>query len=650
MQAECQGEQAIFDFLKTLNDIARLAALLGEEFPFGEYTNVDHFPVIEVAFASLDGMDIHKQGTLTLLDTPGPNEAGQSKALTKVLAQQLRQASAVLLVTDYTQINSEADDSVRDQVKQVANLMPQGGLARLYAVVNKVDQAGQHDGQDEGFTALRSRISDMLGQHKGGGMLLSPDRIYPVSALHGYLAGRALQAIGQGHMDIHTPWAEPFLQLVLGLDWREEFEDYRSQGQEGMRMLKPKAERLLRRSRMDTVHSQVISRLQQNAGWMALQSALVPLGQCVDMLCNVLESGRYGLAIDLKQLKADIAVMQQQVDAVARMRQEIREDLLLCQGRGQGKLEQELEQSQQRIMGAISELTRAETDAEAKEAAYRQQERDRVKAKDLLDINLFKLRSTFSKWRDGRKEKKLLLTSREEAEQAVQDMAQALEAAVQHTLGVLPPLLTKHIQETTEHMQARIQQHVEEVRQVLHDQLPQLEIVIRPPQTDQLQLDIPVDALLQGAVSERQRTVTRKRRQSGWWGNVCRFFDTDDWGWEEYEAQEKVYRIDMDKVVRQLQQVLQIAQEGAVRTLQDDIIPALEREMEQAMAQVDEQLQSALSGMEHAMSVRQGDQQQVGQQLQVIARMQDEAQCAQVQIESLRDMVRDASHAAGRVA
>ncbi|STI66796.1 putative vimentin [Escherichia coli] len=76
LKNEYHGEDEIFTGLASLNDLVRLAAAMGTEFPFDEYAEVQKLPVIDVAFSHLVGMDAC-QGTLTLLDTPGPNEAGQ---------------------------------------------------------------------------------------------------------------------------------------------------------------------------------------------------------------------------------------------------------------------------------------------------------------------------------------------------------------------------------------------------------------------------------------------------------------------------------------------------------------------------------------------------------------------------------------------
>ena len=90
------GAQPIFHCLKSLNDLVRLSKALDVDFPFSSYTALEHIPVIEVEFVHLAGLE-KNMGQLTLLDTPGPNEAGQPH-LQQMLKEQLARASAVLAV------------------------------------------------------------------------------------------------------------------------------------------------------------------------------------------------------------------------------------------------------------------------------------------------------------------------------------------------------------------------------------------------------------------------------------------------------------------------------------------------------------------------------------------------------------------------
>jgi replication fork clamp-binding protein CrfC len=114
---------------------------LGVEFPFSEYAAIEHIPVIEVEFVHLAGLDAHL-GQLTLLDTPGPNEAGQPH-LQKMLSEQLARASAVLAVMDYTQLKSISDEEVRQAISAAGKSVP------LYALVNKFDQKDRNSDDEE---------------------------------------------------------------------------------------------------------------------------------------------------------------------------------------------------------------------------------------------------------------------------------------------------------------------------------------------------------------------------------------------------------------------------------------------------------------------------------------------------------------------
>jgi hypothetical protein len=84
---------------------------------------------------------------LTLLDTPGPNEAGQPH-LHKMLNEQLARASAVLAVMDYTQLKSISDEEVRHAISAVGRSVP------LYALVNKFDQKDRNSDDEEQVRAL----------------------------------------------------------------------------------------------------------------------------------------------------------------------------------------------------------------------------------------------------------------------------------------------------------------------------------------------------------------------------------------------------------------------------------------------------------------------------------------------------------------
>ncbi|MCP9672488.1 clamp-binding protein CrfC [Escherichia fergusonii] len=201
------GAQPIFQCLKSLNDLVRLSKALRVDFPFTDYATLEHIPVIEVEFVHLAGREDYP-GQLTLLDTPGPNEAGQPH-LQKMLREQLARASAVLAIMDYTQLKSVSDEDLRQTIAAVGKLVP------LYALVNKFDQQDRNSDDEDQVKAL---ISGTL--MKGS---ISPGQIFPVSSMWGYLANRAryeLQQYGRLPDPDEQRWVRDFADAALGRRWR----------------------------------------------------------------------------------------------------------------------------------------------------------------------------------------------------------------------------------------------------------------------------------------------------------------------------------------------------------------------------------------------------------------------------------------------
>lgn len=201
------GAQPIFLCLKSLNDLVRLSKALDVDFPFSSYTAIEHIPVIEVEFVHLAGL-ANDMGQLTLLDTPGPNEAGQPH-LQQMLKEQLARASAVLAVMDYTQLKSISDEEVRQAIAAVGKSVP------LYALVNKFDQKDRNSDDEDQVRALIA--GTLMKGH------ITPSQIFPVSSMWGYLANRArheLNLRGKLPDPQEQPWVQDFAEAALGRRWR----------------------------------------------------------------------------------------------------------------------------------------------------------------------------------------------------------------------------------------------------------------------------------------------------------------------------------------------------------------------------------------------------------------------------------------------
>ncbi|MEC9498044.1 MULTISPECIES: clamp-binding protein CrfC [Escherichia] len=286
-----QGAQPIFHCLKSLNDLVRLAKALDVDFPFSAYAAIEHIPVIEVEFVHLAGLESYP-GQLTLLDTPGPNEAGQPH-LQKMLKEQLARASAVLAVMDYTQLKSISDEEVRAAVMAVGKSVP------LYVLVNKFDQQDRNSDDAEQVRAL---ISGTL--MKG---CVTPGQIFPVSSMWGYLANRArheLASSGRLPDPQQQRWVEDFAHAALGRRWRNaDLED--------IDHIRHAVEQLWEDSLFEQPVQALLHAAYANASLYALRSASHKLLNYAQQAREYLDFRAHGLTVACEQLRQNIHQLEE---------------------------------------------------------------------------------------------------------------------------------------------------------------------------------------------------------------------------------------------------------------------------------------------------------------------------------------------------
>ena len=199
-----RGEIEIFSFLRSLNDLVRLAEIFNIDFPFDQFTELESFPLIEVEFTHLGQRDVlGHRGNIALLDTPGANEAGQSEHLRKIVKDQLQRANAVLAVIDYTQLKSESEAELIAELRQIA----EAAEGRIFALVNKFDCRSEHsDNAGDTIDYVSRTLLDGI---------VPADHVFPVSAAQAFLAQRARSEMLQNQS---LNWTES-----KNRDWRDDF-------------------------------------------------------------------------------------------------------------------------------------------------------------------------------------------------------------------------------------------------------------------------------------------------------------------------------------------------------------------------------------------------------------------------------------------
>ncbi|MBC1103274.1 dynamin family protein [Escherichia coli] len=518
LKNEYHGEEEIFTGLASLNDLVRLAAAMGSDFPFDEYAEVQKLPVIDVEFSHLVGMDAC-QGTLTLLDTPGPNEAGQPQ-MEVMMRDQLQKASAVLAVMDYTQMNSKADEDVRKELNAIADV----SAGRLFVLVNKFDEK---DRNGDGADAVRQKVPAMLNSD-----VLPASRVYPGSSRQAYLANRALHELRKnGTLPVDEAWVDDFVREAFGRMKK----DYVCKDSE---LATEGATDLWECSLIDQLITEVILSSHSRAAALAVDSAAAKLMQNAENISEYLSLRHQGLMQSIQSLQAHITSLLEDIREIADCQEQVTADVRMA-------MEEIDARTRELLTGVCTSLEEELNDyfrsGKRKEQQMLEEENSaqpRERNAFAFFHDIFGTGNQHDRMRDFDPDSpEIKFSDRREALELMTQIESTVTSLHREAEAQFRPELEKIVSgiETgfrgtalyaTENIAGRINTRLEDEG---------FTVKISFPAVSQLQTRLAVKTNLSALMEERTETVTRRRRQSGLWGKICGAFGTSDWGWETYK-------------------------------------------------------------------------------------------------------------------
>ena len=518
LKNEYHGEEETFTGLASLNDLVRLAAAMGTEFPFDEYAEVQKLPVIDVEFSHLVGMDAC-QGTLTLLDTPGPNEAGQPQ-MEVMMRDQLQKASAVLAVMDYTQMNSKADEDVRKELNAIADV----SAGRLFVLVNKFDEK---DRNGDGADAVRQKVPAMLNSD-----VLPASRVYPGSSRQAYLANRALHELRKnGTLPVDEAWVDDFVREAFGRMKK----DYVCKDSE---LATEGATDLWECSLIDQLITEVILSSHSRAAALAVDSAAAKLMQNAENISEYLSLRHQGLMQSIQSLQAHITSLLEDIREIADCQEQVTADVRMA-------MEEIDARTRELLTGVCTSLEEELNDyfrsGKRKEQQMLEEENSaqpRERNAFAFFHDIFGTGNQHDRMRDFDPDSpEIKFSDRREALELMTQIESTVTSLHREAEAQFRPELEKIVSgiETgfrgtalyaTENIAGRINTRLEDEG---------FTVKISFPAVSQLQTRLAVKTNLSALMEERTETVTRRRRQSGLWGKICGAFGTSDWGWETYK-------------------------------------------------------------------------------------------------------------------
>ena len=319
-----EGLAAVHAVLINVNDLTRLARLLYvPEDPVNAALQYANLPRINVDFVHLDRNEGAFAGKLSLVDTPGPDEAGNSAALERITRQQLASASAIILVIDYTKQGNEGDAKVNDLLE----MLPPGAGERLFIMVNRYDSAQQHEdglkveqiaaADEKRVQALKTRvglkIADILKRiDRNANAALLGSRTFPTIANMALLSNQARRALQ--HKQVLSPeqaWVQNFAKLALGAAYRRRLADLQDPD-----VIGPVIEDCWEQSRFDAPLKEAITYSFDNAARMLVESSLDKMHQAMESIYFRLGVGRNALDADTQRMKETIVEFSDDLAAI----------------------------------------------------------------------------------------------------------------------------------------------------------------------------------------------------------------------------------------------------------------------------------------------------------------------------------------------
>ncbi len=272
--SEVSGTEAIQKSLTDLNDLVRLCGILvPSDNPLMRLVSV---PRIEVPFLDeKSGLKLDSVGKLVIVDTPGPNEAGDLN-LANVVKIQLNVSSIILLVLDYTQLNTEAAENVKNDVNEVSKIKCKDSI---YILVNKIDlRKSKNDMTEEQVLDFVKNKFDIQG---------SSDRVFEISASRAAYASN-FRSEHRMKPDIDEPQlmesAELLARQAFGDMWEDAFPEASMEG-----MLKA-ADRIWSKSGFANFLERAIAVLMAEAAPKALKSSLESASNNLTLFKNYIET------------------------------------------------------------------------------------------------------------------------------------------------------------------------------------------------------------------------------------------------------------------------------------------------------------------------------------------------------------------------
>lgn len=543
-----EGQVQIESFLKQINDLMRIAKDFDIEPPYSDFTDVDDLPRIEVEFYHLAKKENSSNAKLTLLDTPGPDEFRHSILLKEIFKNQLQRASAVMLLVDYTKMNSQSDVEVKEQVKDVANMI---GKQHLFVLLNKFDQRKRSDDVEEKKEEAKRLIAEDILKSQ-----IDKNNIYPISAKSAFYANFGLRELAKnGKIDTSLNWIDDFGVTLMGEDWEDDIDD--------TERVQKKCEKTWEKSFFEEPLENIISTIHSDALFLSLKSPLDKLENLLREYSNAFKTRKNAYQKELSELKNIIKSLKEDINKVTEISGNIKESIKERIVSIKSKIEKESKDIIETIELRVKKELEASVENKKKEEKDRKNEGHKVDNSSILHKEvwtggLFEFLNKKDKSKDTDidnliKEGKLTCRNKNEAEKVINEInklfvqildssSNAMEQNINENIHKLSDSIDDDIRNKLGNLVTKIEQKLSEEGDSLEIDLPRLHI----------DFDVDSQATLSASIKAEKKPYTAKG--DGLINGALNWLNSN-WGTEEKTRD--IFVIEKDEIIKKIEESLE---------------------------------------------------------------------------------------------
>jgi hypothetical protein len=533
-----KNREEIFEFLKTLNDLMRLAKDLGLKPPYREFEKIDELPRIEVEFYYLKNMKNVHNSKLSLLDTPGPDEFGHSEELKNIFTTQLKQSSAIMLVMNYTVINNEGAGKAREEIKEIQNLIEKD---HLFVLANKFDE---RTSRDPDYEETKQNISESMFDKT-----IREENIFPLSSKWAYLVNLAKREIElNGKIDKNLSWAGDFGDEILGRKWESKIEDNKEVEECCIEAWKD--------SYFEEPLNKIIIHGYSNTTFKSLSSVLHKIKGINEESLNVFKVSENSLKKDIDTLNDDIFNLEKDIENISNIQKSLDEDIKKELEDIEENIEKQEEEFLQNAKNKIRKIYGDKNDVlmKKKEKLRKTEEIERnKKLPNKIWGMLIQPRensneeindSKFENKKELDKNGKLRFENESDAKLFILDLNKNLDTNVTKTLENLNEMLKKQVSKFIPSLNEKIEYNIGSIIEKIKERVG-----------DDVQIKIPnlkidkdgniVGNHLEEAIETKTEKLKKLKDQDGAWGWLKRKLTPDDWecGRDEYYVDKQYFEL-----------------------------------------------------------------------------------------------------------